>query len=460
MSEEIIEELAQLNNQISKLRKSIKQLDQKVDKLSKQKESRWKKLKSWLKKKAKKKSLSGRILKRLIHDYRVSWRFFYCLAMRRKGIQNNKIVFISHRGKQYSCNPMYISKYLMENYPEKFEIVWAFNKPEQFKGLKKEGIKVVKKESKKHLKHLMTAKVIVTNVDFFTYLPKVRGQIALDTWHGGGSYKTCGFANAQNLKTLRQKNHFKRLYSRVNLYCSSSKAFTQQTIRESRLFCGEVLEVGMPRNDILVTRNQPEIEAKVRECFALDSETRILLYAPTYRSEAESIDFEELNITAVLCALEQRFGGTWCCLYRAHHLSGSLQIIDETDERKVVSAVDYPDMQELLYAADVLISDYSSCIWDFSLQYKPVFLYCPDLEKYTDSRDFYTPIENWHFILTRSQEELERCICDFDQEEYVRGIKLHHEELGSCESGQATRAICERIFEACFNETEMERSKT
>ena len=450
MDEEILQELRRLNRQLKNLEETVESIEKKTNKINRQTVTPWQKLKRRIKKASNKPTFVGRVLKKFLNLYRYSWRYLYCLVARRKGVQNNKIVFISHRGKQYSCNPMYLSQYLMTQYPGKFEIIWAFNSPDKFKYLENEGVQVVKKESKEHLAHLMTAKVIVTNVDFFIYLPKVKGQLALDTWHGGGSYKTCGFANAQNLLTNRQRRYFERLYSKVNLYCSSSKAFTQQTIRDSRLFQGEVLEVGMPRNDMLINRDRPHVEEKVRKYFSLDKETKIVLYAPTYRSKAESINVQELDAEGMAKALSKRFGGKWCCLYRAHHLGTPADMEEKIDNDVLLSAVEYPDMQELLYVADVLVSDYSSCIWDFSLQFKPVFLYCPDLNKYTSSRDFYMPIQNWHFILTQSQQELEEKILNFDETEYRKGIEQHHLELGSCESGQATKTICERIFNECF----------
>lgn len=443
LEEEILLELQKINKRLKKIEARTKHIEE-------QRVTPWQKFKKMLRKWAKKKTLFGKLLNKLIYLYRISWRYLYCLFAKRKPIQNNKIVFISHRGKQYSCNPMYICEYLLENYPGKFEIIWAFDKPKRFSYLKEKGITVVKKEGKAHLWHLMTAKIIVTNVDFYIYLPKVKGQIALDTWHGGGSYKTCGFANEQNLKKWRSRVRFKILYSKVNLYLSSSVAFTEQTIRRSRLFSGEVLEIGMPRNDILINQNRPDILNKVREYFGINEGIKILLYAPTYRSEEElaempSLDFERLKKT-----LSRRFGGEWCCLYRQHHLGKSKADYPEG----VISAMNYPDMQELLYAADVLISDYSSCIWDFSLQYKPVFLYCPDLWKYQIVRDFYIPIEQWHFILTHDQDELNEWIVKFDEEEYRTGILLHHQELGSVESGRATEKVCKRICKECFPDME------
>lgn len=448
MEEEVLLALQKISEQLEQIEVRTKRIEKKAKHMENRLASPWTKVKRRLKKMSKKKTLLGRILKKLIHFYRISWRYLYCLWAKGKGLQTNKIVFISHKGKQYSCNPMYLCEYLLEHYPGAFEIVWAFNSPQKFGYLKERGIKVVKTESRAHLKHLMTAKIIVTNVDFYIYLPKVKGQIALDTWHGGGAYKTCGFANIQNLKTRRSQRHFKRLYGKVNLYSSSSSAFTLQTIRESRLFQGEVIECGMPRNDILVNRNRPDINAKVREFFDLDEDIKIVLYAPTYRSADELAEMTQLNIEQLISVLTQRFGGTWCCLYRQHHL-GALSGF-ECDN--IFPATAYPDMQELLYAADILVSDYSSCIWDFSLQYRPVFLYCPDLNQYASSRDFYMPIEDWHYILARTQEELEKKVLTFNEAEYREGILKHHQELGSFESGDATKIICERLCKECIPE--------
>lgn len=439
MDEEILLELERVSQQLKKIESRVIHIEDRVS-------TPGQKIKKKVQKIAKRKTFFGRIMNKLIYFYRISWRYLYCILVKREGLQNNKIVFISHRGKQYSCNPMYICEYLLKNYPRQFEIIWAFDKPQQFSYLKEKGITVVKKESKNHLKHLMTAKVIITNVDFYVYLPKIKGQIALDTWHGGGSYKTCGFANVQNLKTRRSKLRFKILYSKVNLYLSSSTAFTQQTIRESRLFSGEVLEIGMPRNDILVNQDCPDIIEKVKEYFEIDKDIKIVLYAPTYRSEDELIEMPFLDFEHLKDILKKRFGGEWCCLYRQHHLGKTKAIYPDG----VLSAVEYPDMQELLYAADILISDYSSCIWDFSLQYKPVFLYCPDLGKYQEARDFYIPIEKWHFILAHDQDELDKKIDNFNETKYKKDILLHHQELGNTESGKATKIICERIYKESY----------
>lgn len=370
-------------------------------------------------------------------------------------IQQKRIVFISHKGKQYSCNPMYICEELLKRYSGRFEIIWLFDEPDKFSYLREKGITVLNKKSKAAIKALVTAKTVVTNVDTFPYLPKRKGQLVLDTWHGGGSYKTCGFANAQNLRSWYKRMYYELLYSRISCYITSSRAFTEETIQQSRHFYGEVLNCGMPRNDILVrygkqflledgSLSRPNaddpIMKKVYEFFGLPGDTKIALYAPTFRSAREYEDYAAPDFERISRSLSQRFGGNWVVLHRDHH-----KVAAGVERIALTKATEYGDMQELLYASDVLITDYSSSIWDMSLTYKPVFLYCPDLEKYTSVRNFYMPIKEWPFILCENMEDLEKRILEFDEKQYYDRICDHHNRLGNLESGEATRVAVERI---------------
>jgi CDP-glycerol glycerophosphotransferase len=109
------------------------------------------------------------------------------------------------------------------------------------------------------------------------------------------------------------------------------------------------------------------------------------------------------------------------------------------------NATDYPDMQDLLQCADVLLTDYSSCMWDFSLMHKPCFLYARDIAEYRGERDFYTPIESWPFPLASDNDALERVIAEFDETAYGAAVDRHHAELGSAESGTAAQQCTDRI---------------
>ena len=102
-------------------------------------------------------------------------------------------------------------------------------------------------------------------------------------------------------------------------------------------------------------------------------------------------------------------------------------------------------MQELLCAADILITDYSSCMWDFSLMYKPCFIYATDIDQYKQERDFYTPMSEWPFPIATNTDELINNILNFNQEEYVEKVKQHHKALGSFEDGHACERVCKLI---------------
>ena len=115
----------------------------------------------------------------------------------------------------------------------------------------------------------------------------------------------------------------------------------------------------------------------------------------------------------------------------------------------MINVSGYADMQELICAADVLITDYSSSVWDFSLTGKPCFIYANDLSAYKEERNFYTPIEEWPFALAETNEELHENILNFDPEVYKHKVEEHHKELGSYETGHACEALYELLETLC-----------
>ena len=347
-------------------------------------------------------------------------------------IRKNRVLFLSFRGKQYSCNPKYVSQALQDLAGKRVEIVWAFHEPEKFKYLEEEGIRVLSDRSLRFLLCAMTARAVCTNTYYKPFLPRRKGQFYLRTWHGGGAYKRVDYPKGLYGHYIRMQQEG------ADLYLSSSRAFTQMTLRGAFGYRGEVLERGMPRNDMLVTGAWRETGKRVREQLCLN-DAHFALYAPTWREggSAAQPDVERLRR-----ALMARFGGTWHIAFRGHHASSGAQTAD-TD------LTSYPDMQELLCAADVLITDYSSSIWDISLAGKPAFLYCRDLDAYIRERDFFTDITTWPFPLAQSDEELEKNILSFDEAAYEKAVQRHHEALGSCESGRASLAAARRILKEC-----------
>jgi CDP-glycerol glycerophosphotransferase len=236
----------------------------------------------------------------------------------------------------------------------------------------------------------------------------------------------------------------KKTAQMVNYVISACEKFTVATSRVWIVPLEKFLSIGMPRNDILF--NVPDLVIrKVKDHFNLKNNKKIVLYAPTFRGDyrkADTMTFS-INISYLQKALKSKFGYDFLVLYRSHIYDKTKY---DTENENVILASEYPDIQELLCAADVLITDYSSSMWDFSLTLKPCFIFAPDLTHYEQAMGFYTPIEDWPFPFAKTNEQLIRNIIKFDNMRYIELVKKHHHDLGSYETGTAAKQFCERVF--------------
>lgn len=356
-------------------------------------------------------------------------------------IRSNRVLFYSFSGKDFSDSPKYISEYIEKN-DKRYDLIWAVNNPDGFHDLLNRGYKVIKYNSIAHLYYGITAKFIITNTGPYKALEYRKSQVIINTWHGGGAYKKTGRDNPY-------KDKYKRLYNEefgqagVKLFLSSSKAFTKYAIKGAFGYEGEIAEAGLPRNDILFKINEhTNISSEVKRQLGIDDNKKILLFAPTWRNY-ETEQYEKIDSDRLLEACKERFGGDWVFVFRGHNLSKGISHV--SNESCCVDATDYYDMQRLMIASEVLVSDYSSCIWDFSLMYKPCFLYTPDLKKYDSIFAFYTPIHDWGFDVCESNRDLITSINDFNEKVYVANINENHKLFGNTETGTATEYIYEYI---------------
>lgn len=362
-------------------------------------------------------------------------------------IKKERIMFDSYLGSQYSCNPKYIFLELLKQ-QEPYEIIWSFKKPSKFTYLQSENVKLVKAYSIRFWYYRLTAKVTVTNVIWKNFTPVRKGQYEIQTWHGGGGgyKKTLADDKEQQKKVITLKRHLKN-FERYSLVLTSSATSLRTNARMAMQYTGVVLG-GTPRNDMFIKQKQSELNNQVREAFHLKENIKIALYAPTWRSGATKADFD-VDFKLLRSSLIERFGGEWVILRRMHWMAVHF-FSEVTDE--YIPAENYSDMQELLYAADILLTDYSSSIWDFSFTKKPCFLICFDLEKYREDRDFYNPIQTWGFPVAESNEQLRSNILNFDPLDYSTKMDEQHEKNHSFESGNSAQNVCAIIHSQCFGD--------
>lgn len=361
-------------------------------------------------------------------------------------VKKNRIMFNSLTGgtyMEYTCNPRYIYECLREETGEKYEVIWAFANPEKYKFLEQQGVCLVKHFTCKAFYYLMTSKVVVTSGSYVPWVSFRKGQSVIDTWHGGGAYKRLDNGTGEIKKLVEKRNA--AAGSHVTAFVTSSKEFTRHVIRGAFAYRGEILEVGMPRNDRLVRGEISQAKEKVRAAYGVEKGTRILLYAPTYREKGS---YAKLNIEKVLKQLEENTKETWICLERFHRYEAE-ELLTKEERGAVKNAADYPEMQELLAAADLLITDYSSSIWDYSFLNRPCYLYVPDLAEYRKNRGFYLDIDEWQLPYAESEDELLLQLENIRDIDWKERMDTHHKKLGCQETGHAAKSVVEYIEKIC-----------
>ena len=172
----------------------------------------------------------------------------------------------------------------------------------------------------------------------------------------------------------------------------SPSPFCSEHFRSAFRFDGRFLEVGYPRNDLLLDADRgPKVRAEVRAALGLTDGDRVVLYAPTWREYVGVRDPKPLYLDAEALV---RAVPDAVVLVRGHYnATGQADVF--RDEPRIHDVTRYPDIADLYLAADVLVTDYSSVMFDFALTDKPQVLLVPDLDQYRDvERGFYLDLED------------------------------------------------------------------
>src|SRR5699024_9683680 len=214
---------------------------------------------------------------------------------------------------------------------------------------------------------------------------------------------------------------------------------------------GEILEVGYPRNDLFYRENKGKVINSVQNKLQLLDGRKVILYAPTFRDDQTSKKSKFLfDISMDLHKMKEQLGEEYVVLLRMHVvISNKLEIDDSlTDFVKNVS--NYPDVQELLLLTDILITDYSSVMFDFANTKRPMLFYTFDLEKYRDNlRGFYMDFEEEApGPLVFNTEQIIDKVLNIDKvnQEYQSKYKKIYNKFCTLEDGNASKRVVDRIF--------------
>lgn len=352
-------------------------------------------------------------------------------------ISKNKILFVSFNGKSINGNPKYIYDSLMES-KEVFDCFWVYNEVPDKEKIR--DSRYVKMLSLRFLYIYSTSRLVITNDSLYGFLRKRAGQIFIQTWHGGGSYKKVGKSTSRNSKSNRKE--LVNSFSVYDYFLSSCNSFSKNVIKDGFDYSGSILDYGLPRNDVLI-KNDLNI-TNLKHKLGLPLDKMIVLYAPTFR-DSSNIDIYNLNISEIMKQLSNKFNKDCVFIVKYHHKIKEMVHFDDVHFDFSM----HENTQEILYISDILITDYSSIIWDFSLMNKPCFLYLPDYEEYSSKQGFYIDIKEFPGLVAYSLSELYSNINQFDEIEYRKKIHNHHLIMESFEKGNAleqTISLINRIM--------------
>lgn len=362
-------------------------------------------------------------------------------------IKKKTVFFMANMGKNYLCSPKYLYESMLKDKRfDDYQYVWCFRNLNTMDtvSFSSRTIIVEKNNYIKFFYFLLTSEIVIYNCGGFSYAPIRSKQLLIETWHGGGAFKKVGLAIKN--KSGASKKGIMLAMKDVKLFLSSCELSTQLLIREAMCYKGKVINSGLPRNDIFFKCNTKLI-ADVRKRLGLCEEDKVVLYAPTFKGDEKkatilSEGYEVLNPNIIKNALKTKYGGNWMFFTRGHQYTDGIKL-DGSDGD--LSA--YPDMQELLLISDILITDYSSSIWDFALMKKPCYLFVPDINNFEkNERGFMVPFDIWPGIKVLSNQEFEKVISNFSYDAYIEKVEYYFSLCGSYETGEACEKVKSEIF--------------
>lgn len=352
----------------------------------------------------------------------------------------NKVVFENFRGRGMGDDPKYIALALLKDKSQKIKLIWLCN---NVKEKYPDGIVPVKYKSLRSIYELSTAKVWVYNTKDGFKIPKRKGQFYIQTWHSSMGLKKV--EKDAGLAPSYQRFLAKDAAMTDLMYANSD--FRVELYKKSFWYDGEVLRSDLPRMSLLINPEKSRAAYnRVHEFYGLDEDCKIILYAPTFRNNAD-ISLYKFDYDAVVRIAEAKFGGKFVMLLRLHPKLNRFKN-EFLYNAEVIQASDYPDMQELLAASEILISDYSSSIFDFGAVGKLVLLYVPDLDAYLSSdRGLYFEMEELPFEKGKSDEALCEALYKVDMVNYKKNCQMFYNKIGYKDDGNGDVCIAQKIVQ-------------
>jgi len=302
-------------------------------------------------------------------------RALYAAQLRRP-LDENLAVYCAYWGRGYACNPAAIHAKARELAPHIRSVFLV--EPEAVDTLPK-GLDHAVIGSRRYWEMLARAKYLINNANFEGAVVKRPGSVHLSTQHGT-PLKKMGIEQAEYPVVAAATGSFHRLLSRVDRwdYNLSSNRLSTEVWERSFPSSYEMLEYGYPRNDVYYTSSAADVH-RIRKQLGVPEGRTALLYAPTHRDHHTGFT-TQLDLKALCDAL----GDDFVVLLRAHYFydGGRGRLRDE----RVIDVTAHRSSEDVCLAADALITDYSSIVFDYANLDRPIVVYADDWDVYRETR--------------------------------------------------------------------------
>ena len=379
-------------------------------------------------------------------------------------VQKGRWLFTSFQGR-YSDNPKALSEKLHEIQPDA-EIVWLVK--EEYLSALPDYVTGVDIQSAEAKTYRASAEVVVDNVyaersytvHGKSFSAKIKGKILqfffkrkkqklYTTWHGT-PLKRMGRDQIGNDVTG---------FVCADLTGIFGNRFTAETLQRMTFDKMKMQLLGTPRNDILFsTQDVKGIKARL----GLPVDKKIILFAPTFRNDGKDVQgkniarsglnqLQEMDVDRLFKTLKEKFQGDWALVCRFHYHVDAMVDWAEINAKyqgKIINGNAHDDMSEYLACTDVLLTDASSAMFDFSLTKRPCFLYFPDLEHYENKeRGFYMPVSSLPYPLATTFAGTLEQIKNYNEQDYVEKVNKQIQDFGYVDDANSSTRIIEFIVE-------------
>lgn len=347
---------------------------------------------------------------------------------------DDRMIIFSAHSRKYNDSPKTIYEYM---YPKPqfkgYKYVWALEDPDNV-DIPGPAIKV-KADTRKYFKLTLKAKYWITCVNIERGLHyKKKGCQYLNTWHG------CSINHCGNAVPGRKDFDFKA----VDFMCYESEYHKKILMRDFLVREDALIPTGLPRNDALYHTTKDEIEF-LKKKLGLPLDKKMILYAPTWRDSTDNGQTYAIKPPINIDYWEQELKDDYVVMLRTHSYTNKLLGIEFNDFIRDFTL--YPAINDLFKVADILISDYSSCIADFSILERPIICFAYDYEDYRVTRGLYLDLEKvMPSGVKRSEQEVVTQIKTMNYDDECRKTREMIKNQITNIGGQATEICVKKMF--------------